>query len=109
MADKFEKRKICEYCESEMEAINRNKKFCSDKCRVYWNREHPKVISFKTVTQGKSSKPTEKPKEDNSQSAPNDELLTKYQNELELLKDKTSQIAKDRRKWLEKQIQKLKS
>lgn len=42
--DKFEKRVVCEYCESSMESINRNKRFCSDKCRVYWNRENPKVV-----------------------------------------------------------------
>jgi len=27
-----------------MEAVNRNKRFCSDKCRVYWNRENLKPI-----------------------------------------------------------------
>ncbi len=39
---KFEKRVVCEYCEEKMESTNRNKRFCSDKCRVYWNRENLK-------------------------------------------------------------------
>lgn len=43
MVDKFEKRSHCLYCEKEMDAAYRNKRFCSDKCRVYWNRENPKV------------------------------------------------------------------
>lgn len=43
MEDKFTKRTTCEYCEKAMEAEYRNKRFCSDKCRVYWNRENPKV------------------------------------------------------------------
>jgi predicted nucleic acid-binding Zn ribbon protein len=39
MEDKFEKRKVCLYCEKEMEAKKRSKRFCSDKCRVYFKRE----------------------------------------------------------------------
>lgn len=39
MEDKFKKNTNCEYCEKEMEAKYRNKRFCSDKCRTYWNRE----------------------------------------------------------------------
>jgi len=39
MSNKFEKRDNCEYCENPMEAKYRNKRFCSDKCRIYWNRE----------------------------------------------------------------------
>lgn len=40
---KFEKREKCQYCEARMIAINRSKRFCSIKCRVYWNREKDKV------------------------------------------------------------------
>lgn len=41
--NKFEKRKTCLYCNCEMEAKYRNKKFCSDKCRVYHGRENKKI------------------------------------------------------------------
>lgn len=44
MIDKFAKREHCLYCEKKMEAKNRNKKFCSDKCRVYFGREKSKDI-----------------------------------------------------------------
>lgn len=30
----------CLYCEQEMESITSKKRFCSDKCRVYYNREN---------------------------------------------------------------------
>ena len=30
----------CLYCEQEMESITLKKRFCSDKCRVYYNREN---------------------------------------------------------------------
>lgn len=40
--NKFEKRTVCEYCEGALEAKNRNKRFCSDKCRVYFGRENKK-------------------------------------------------------------------
>lgn len=35
----FKKKTVCDYCKEEMNAKYRNKKFCSDKCRVYRNRE----------------------------------------------------------------------
>ncbi len=41
---KFDKKEYCEYCEEKMEAIYRNKRFCSAKCRVYYNRENAKVV-----------------------------------------------------------------
>jgi len=37
--DKFKKETNCRYCGKEMEAKYRSKKFCSDKCRVYFGRE----------------------------------------------------------------------
>lgn len=40
--DKFDKKEHCEYCGSKMKAKQRNKRFCSDKCRVYWHRENDK-------------------------------------------------------------------
>jgi hypothetical protein len=40
---KFDKKEICEYCEEKMKAIYRNKRFCSTKCRVYWNRENRNI------------------------------------------------------------------
>jgi len=43
MVDKFKKSDKCLYCENQMDAVYRNKRFCSNKCRVYWNREKPKV------------------------------------------------------------------
>ena len=40
---KFDKKEVCEYCEEKMKAIYRNKRFCSTKCRVYWNRENRNI------------------------------------------------------------------
>ncbi len=57
MTDKFEKRKNCLYCEKEMDAVYRNKKFCSDKCRVYFGRENKVVIS-NDVSVKDATKPT---------------------------------------------------
>jgi hypothetical protein len=34
------KRKCCIYCNQEMESKTTRKSFCSDKCRVYWNRKN---------------------------------------------------------------------
>jgi hypothetical protein len=41
---KFDKKERCEYCEEKMVALNRNKRFCSAKCRVYFNRENAQLI-----------------------------------------------------------------
>ena len=35
----FDKNIICEYCKKDMIASYRNKRFCSDKCRVYFGRD----------------------------------------------------------------------
>lgn len=60
--DKFDKKEACEYCGKKMEAKQRNKKFCSDKCRVYWNRENkPRKNTTEVVTPEKSA-PKEKNK-----------------------------------------------
>lgn len=34
------KRDSCLYCGEEMESKTAKKKFCSDKCKVYWHREN---------------------------------------------------------------------
>jgi predicted nucleic acid-binding Zn ribbon protein len=52
---KFDKNSHCEYCKKVMDSIYRNKRFCSDKCRVYNNREigakkNLSQISTKNVT-----------------------------------------------------------
>lgn len=40
MANKFEKNKNCEYCGKDLKAKYRSKRFCNDKCRIYFNREN---------------------------------------------------------------------
>lgn len=45
---KFDKRDTCGYCNGKMEAKYRSKRFCSDKCRVYFNRENVKFDVQKT-------------------------------------------------------------
>ena len=37
---KFEKNKNCEYCGKDLKAKYRSKRFCNDKCRIYYNREN---------------------------------------------------------------------
>lgn len=45
----IKKRETCLYCEEKMESITAKKKFCSDKCKVYWHRENaPKREKEKT-------------------------------------------------------------
>lgn len=59
---KFEKNTICKYCGGELNAKNRNKKFCSDKCRVYYNRENPtepKIILTDLTKPNKEIKPVD--------------------------------------------------
>jgi hypothetical protein len=48
---KFDKKEICEYCEEKMEAKYRNKRFCSVKCRVYWNRENKKPAQTEAIVE----------------------------------------------------------
>jgi hypothetical protein len=38
----IKKSEKCLYCGIEMESKTAKKKFCSTKCRVYWNRENPR-------------------------------------------------------------------
>jgi len=46
---KFDKNSACEYCKNEMTASYRSKRFCSDKCRIYFRRENVKLDVQKTV------------------------------------------------------------
>ena len=43
------KRKFCIYCNQEMESKTTKKRFCSDKCRVYWNRENPNGVIISPI------------------------------------------------------------
>lgn len=47
--NRFDKRDACGYCSKKMDAKYRSKRFCSDKCRVYFNRENVKFGVQKTV------------------------------------------------------------
>jgi len=44
----FDKNIVCEYCKKEMVASYRSKRFCSDKCRVYFRRGNVKSNVSKT-------------------------------------------------------------
>jgi hypothetical protein len=44
----FDKNIVCEYCKKEMIASYRSKRFCSDKCRIYFRRENVKLNVSKT-------------------------------------------------------------
>jgi len=53
---KFDKKEACEYCEEKMEATYRNKRFCSARCRVYWNRENKMLTQAPPVETKNDSK-----------------------------------------------------
>ena len=66
MEDKFAKKEACEYCGNQMDAKYRNKRFCSDKCRTYFNRENPKVKVINMNSNSEQKKPiTDKPPKTN--------------------------------------------
>lgn len=44
----FDKNIVCEYCKKEMVASYRSKRFCSDKCRIYFRRKNVKLNVPKT-------------------------------------------------------------
>ena len=46
MEDKFDKKTLCLYCKKEMQSKYRSKKFCSDKCRVYFSRENKVAVEI---------------------------------------------------------------
>jgi len=46
----IKKRETCLYCGEKMESETAKKRFCSDKCRVYWKRENSN-LKFKKSTQ----------------------------------------------------------
>lgn len=69
---KFDKNTVCAYCENDMISINKNKRFCSDKCRIYSRRENVKLINKKNkkeeednLLQKKIKNVTELPKNTN--------------------------------------------
>ena len=39
----------CIFCNEKMENQTSKKRFCSDKCRVYWHRRHPKGNTISPV------------------------------------------------------------
>ena len=47
-----EKRENCKYCDKKLEDGTTRKEFCSDKCRVYWNRDQ-KAIDKHIANSGK--------------------------------------------------------
>lgn len=52
----------CKYCSKKLEDGTTRKEFCSPKCRVYWNREHPKVTlkNFNEQSKGTTKLPEKK-------------------------------------------------
>jgi len=53
----IKKRDKCLYCGSKMESITAKKKFCSPKCKVYWNREHSAKAKEKKEPNPKPTEP----------------------------------------------------
>lgn len=45
----IKKTPYCIYCGERMESLTAKKKYCSDKCRVYFNREYPKGKTISPV------------------------------------------------------------
>lgn len=43
MSNKFDKKTNCDYCDKPLDAKYRSKRFCDDKCRIYWNRGNAKT------------------------------------------------------------------
>lgn len=61
----IKKREACLYCGGKMESKTAKKKFCSDKCKVYWHRENHtemKIIDANKQTQEIKSITHEPPK-----------------------------------------------
>lgn len=52
----------CLYCDKKLEPKTTRQKFCSDKCRVYWNRDNPKVQTTDLNKPTSDLKPPEPPK-----------------------------------------------
>ena len=64
MEDKFKKNTTCLYCGENMEAKYRNKRFCSNKCRVYFKRESgEKIIVEKSAPKPAPNPSKEQPNE----------------------------------------------
>lgn len=104
--DKFKKETNCGYCGKEMEAKYRSKKFCSDKCRVYFGRDKKahddgRNNPFENAARGRDENGV-----NNDEVINNSDLITKYETELSGLGD--GQFAKARKKWLMAKISELK-
>ena len=89
MSNKFDKNTKCQYCGDEMTAKYRSKKFCSSKCRVYYNRENV------TVTDKKESIPDSKIQLKEKIPPTNDVVLDDLQRQLE---EKRNEILKNFKK-----------
>lgn len=90
--------KKCKYCHKEFEPKNPKGKFCSDKCRVYWNRKNgkfkaTKLLDDKTETANTGKSETQK-------------QITTLETELKSLGDGI--LAKQRRRFIEGKISELK-
>jgi len=57
---KLDKNSVCEYCQNEMIASYRSKRFCSGKCRVYFGRENVKFNVQKTAQKTVQEVPVDK-------------------------------------------------
>lgn len=118
--DKFAKKRVCGYCEKEMGATYRSKKFCSDKCRVYFGRGE-KSISLKLATETNFGQvptiledtpkhqviPIEQGNGENIFSETKEDKINKLEGELALITG-TSFLATQRRRYLKNQIEILK-
>jgi hypothetical protein len=65
----IKKKENCEYCGEKMESKTAKKRFCSDKCRVYFNRQ-PKsggsiIVEFKKLDKIAANLGVSKPNADN--------------------------------------------
>lgn len=66
----IKKTKNCIYCGNEMESVTAKKKYCSDLCRVYFNRE--KNSSTKETADDTKNTSDEKDKKEDDSSPDND-------------------------------------
>jgi len=80
----------CLYCDAKLEAKTTRQRFCSDKCRVYWNRENSAIkVSHLQVAANVSPIAPHKPKRPNNsdnQASPASEQkpeIPAFKNEIE--------------------------
>jgi ribosomal protein L24E len=82
------KRETCKYCGEKMDAKTTRQEFCSDKCRVYWNRENERPDTPKWVDQDLNEIPKDKepPKGTTVSIVVNSAIQSDVQKEIEELK-----------------------